>query len=86
MLRQIVGIYAALNVTEVWLYKNDLLTIYALGDDGEYAETKQSRVLPKMPVQHLSQWLDQIGSVSETQIVRSFRKWVVENVADERLD
>jgi len=75
------GIYAALDVREVWRYESNRLKIYVLDKDGQYAEVQHSSVLPTMPVQQLSKWLDQIGSAGETQIVRSFRKWVIENVA-----
>ncbi len=71
-------IYAALEVAEVWRYDGDAIRIYVLGEDGRYEEAPESRVISSLPVAHLTRFLHQRAAVSETQIIRSFRQWLLE--------
>jgi len=50
-------VYQALEVGEVWFWKDGRLTVHLLGDDG-YAESPESRTLPGIDVGELASFLD----------------------------
>ncbi len=72
------GIYAALRIPEVWSHDGKRVVIYRLQPSGGFAASDRSAALPDLPVEELTRFLDRIGSESDTQIVRAFRRWVEE--------
>jgi hypothetical protein len=53
--------------------------VYQLGADGRYAPQTASRILTGFPIAEAQRVLSQIGTASETALVKSFRRWVREN-------
>ncbi len=70
------GIYAALGVPEVWTHDEKGIAVYQLRKGGKYVLTRTSIVLPTLRVPELNRFLENVGTMSETQIVKSFRDWV----------
>jgi Uma2 family endonuclease len=66
------GIYAAIGVGEVWIWRSGTLRVYALGADG-YAEVGQSRVLPGLDLQRM---LEHLALPTATQAQRAWRRVV----------
>ena len=73
-------IYGALGIVEVWRYDGDAIRVYVHRKAGNYDEVQQSTVLPKMPVLELESFLSRRAEQSETEIIRSFRDWIRNNV------
>jgi Uma2 family endonuclease len=74
------AIYAALRVPEVWRWDGTTLRVCLLTPDGTYRQSNRSRSFPFLPLDQFATFLTKTG-VSETQLVRSFRKWVREQIA-----
>jgi Uma2 family endonuclease len=70
------GICAKLGIAEVWRYDGKKVVPYVLQDDGQYALSGASYVLPRFPLDELNRLLDTRGSQSENAIARSFRTWI----------
>ncbi len=70
------GIYASLRIPEIWRYDGKTLRIYRLARKGHYNQVERSTALPKLPVSEFVGFLRQRGTMSDTRLVRSFRKWV----------
>ncbi len=68
-------IYAAMGIPEIWRYDGDRLRVSHL-QQGEYVEAEQSTVFPMLPLAELARHLAQRKQIDETQLVRSFRRWV----------
>lgn len=75
-------ICAKLGVPEIWRYNGRQIRFFSLGDDGAYHEIELSVAIPQLRPEHLQPFLDQRGELSETQLVKSFRQWVRENLVD----
>lgn len=73
------GILAALRVPEVWRWNGETLHVLLLNSEGKYEESSHSKAFPFLPVAELAAFLTQ-SDRSETQMVRSFRAWVREQV------
>lgn len=73
-------IYGALGVPEVWRYDGKSLSIHVRREDQQYDETRQSKSLPRLPIEKMVELLDQRQSQSETLIIRSFRAWIREKL------
>ncbi len=67
------GIYAALRVSEVWLYYGDRLRVFVLQVDGQFDEVPGSRVLPEFPISEIPHWFEKIQELGETKAIRAFR-------------
>lgn len=77
--RRILGripIYAAMGIGELWRYDGETLRVCQLQKDGQYLETGKSQVFPTLPVKELARFLAGRGRTDETELVRSFRRWV----------
>jgi Uma2 family endonuclease len=70
------SLYAAFKVPEVWLYDGEKLRFYVLDANDSYISSQSSRSLPKLSPAEIENVLNQLGSASETTLVRAFRKWV----------
>lgn len=72
------GIYAALGIPEVWSHDGKRVVVHLLEPSGDFVERDRSVALPELPMEELAGFLDRMGSESDTQIVRTFRRWVEE--------
>jgi Uma2 family endonuclease len=75
-------IYAALKVPEVWWWDGKALRVYLLTAEGTYRQSNRSRAFPFLPLDQFVKFLAKT-KVSETQQLRTFRKWVREQIARE---
>ncbi len=76
------GIYAAIGVPEVWRWDGQTLTIHVLGAAGNYGDSALSLSFPFLPVGELGRFMQMLRTMSETSVVRSFREWIREHVAE----
>jgi Uma2 family endonuclease len=70
------AMYAAFGVPEVWRFDGRSLQIFALAEDGQYQRCSASVSFPNLPPAEIEKVLAQLGTASETALVRSFRQWV----------
>jgi Uma2 family endonuclease len=70
------ALYAAFGVPEVWRFDGRKLTLYLLDAEGRYQPSSGSASLPGLPPVEIERVLGQMGTASETALVRSFRDWV----------
>ena len=75
------GIYAALKVPEVWRLAGNTLAFLILGGDGNYAEG-ESLSFPFLKPDDLLHFLAMYDQVAEVALVRKFREWVRQRIAD----
>lgn len=73
------SILAALRVPEVWRWNGETLRVLLLTAEGRYEESTSSKAVPFLPVADLTRFLTQ-SDLSETQMIRSFRTWVREQI------
>ncbi len=71
---------AAFGLPELWRYDGRTLEVYELGAEGQYVQRPTSASFPHLPVSELQRLMNQVGSVRENALVRSFRTWIRENV------
>ena len=69
-------IYAAFKVPEVWRYDGQKLIFYTLDAEGKYFSSRSSFNFPQLSPTDIENVLQNLGSASETTLVRAFRKWV----------
>ena len=79
--RNRLGIYEALNISEVWCFDGEAIRVYCRGDDGKYSWTDRSRHFPFLPLQELARFLRKRTEQDENTLVQSFRVWVREQLA-----
>ncbi len=71
------GIYAALQVPEVWRLDGDVLTFHVLGSDGKYTAADRSRAFPQVAPADLFGFLQQARQAGdENAVIRQFRVWI----------
>ena len=68
-------IYGALDVPELWLYHNGLLTIYLL-EAGQYVEAATSQALPMLSSAILTEYLNRMVEEREYEALVAFENWV----------
>jgi len=68
-------IYAALQVTEVWRFDGESLTIEQLGPDGKYVTSESSRFLPIRP-EEVVRWLVEEDATDKLAWERRLRDWI----------
>lgn len=73
-------VYAQLRVPEVWRYDGRQLRVCLLQKDNSYADSESSSALPQLRRVDLEQFLNQRDETDDTSLLRSFRKWVRENL------
>jgi Uma2 family endonuclease len=69
------SIYAALGVSEVWLFDRKKLTIYLL-QHGQYVESDTSRALPMLSSRVLTDFLRRLPVEGEFQALLAFDEWL----------
>jgi hypothetical protein len=62
-------------VNEVWRHEGPTLEFYELRS-GNYESIDHSRAFPFLRPDDLSRFLDQIETVDETSLLKSFANWV----------
>lgn len=72
-------LYEAFGVPEAWRYHGKAIQVCQLGLDGRYTSQSASRAFPGFPFAEAERVLSQIGTASETALVKSFRRWVRAN-------
>ncbi|HYW18531.1 MAG TPA: Uma2 family endonuclease [Nodularia sp. (in: cyanobacteria)] len=73
------GIYAALNVTELWKYNGQDLKFYQLVEE-QYIECKFSIAFPLIAVSDISRFIQHSKNIGEIALLKSFRAWVREKL------
>jgi Uma2 family endonuclease len=74
------GIYAGLQVPEVWRYDGQTLSVFWLDEHGEYQQRDRSPTFPFLPLAEVTRFLDARNETDETTWVRSFRRWVRDHI------
>jgi Uma2 family endonuclease len=77
------GIYAALNIPEVWQFDGELLTVLRLQDDGSYRANDRSEELPFLPMAEIAAFVREYQIGTDTQWAKAFRRWVRETIVPE---
>ncbi|MEQ9624992.1 Uma2 family endonuclease [Coleofasciculus chthonoplastes] len=75
------SIYAALGVPEVWRYDGQTLTILSW-QNGEYLSQDRSIALPLLNAENLVRFLALRNTIGETKLVKQFRRWVKDSMAE----
>lgn len=71
-------LYAAFGVPELWRYDGRQLHVFSLHGE-QYRRATHSQSLPNFPVAEAEAVLAKLGTASDTQLAREFRKWVHSN-------
>ena len=72
------GIYAALEVPEIWRVSGHQVEFYVLRDNG-YHNVPVSRAFPFLPGRTLSDFLQRVLTEGGRKVARAFREWVREH-------
>lgn len=73
-------LYARLGVPEVWRWDGQTLRVCLLRR-GHYVEAERSRTFPFLPMDEIARFLTAGMAMSETKLLREFRAWVRQQVA-----
>jgi Uma2 family endonuclease len=71
---------AAFGVPELWRYDGRTLEVYELGAEGQYVQRPTSVSFPPLPLAEVQRLMNQVGTVRENALIRSFRTSIRENV------
>jgi Uma2 family endonuclease len=74
------AIFAALRIAEVWCWDTHTLRVFLLTAEGTYRPSDKSKAFPFLPLAEFAKFL-RPTKLSETQLIRSFRAWVCEQIA-----
>ncbi len=77
-------VYAALGIPEVWRCDGKAIEFLHRQDDGHYLAQDASRNFPSLKPADIAAFLAQAESVDKTQLIREFRSFVRENLAQRR--
>ena len=69
------GIYAALNIAEVWRYKGKRIRVYELAQEGTYDEVHKSPSFSYLDMGKVNEFLQIAATVDETSLMRDFAAW-----------
>jgi Uma2 family endonuclease len=75
-------IYEAIKVPEVWLFDREKIRVYRLDAEGKYAEAERSQYFPLRRMDELTAFLLRANEMEENSLIRSFREWVREQIAE----
>ncbi|MBW4650335.1 MAG: Uma2 family endonuclease [Kastovskya adunca ATA6-11-RM4] len=73
------GIYAALGVSELWIYDGQVLKFYQLTRE-KYVEGEFSCVFPLVSVTQMNGFIEQSQKTGEIALLKSFRAWVRDKI------
>lgn len=69
-------VYAALGVSEVWLFDGECVNAHELTESGNYAPCEISPNLPGFPVASVGEWIERAFESDETTWAIRFQEWV----------
>jgi Uma2 family endonuclease len=76
------GIYAALQVPEVWRLEGDSLTFFVLGPNKSYAQAAESCSFSQVTPSDLMVFIQQAREAGDqNDVIREFRNWIRRRVA-----
>jgi len=75
------GIYASLQVPEVWCFDGSSLQVLRLQPEGVYQAVEQSLFFGPLPIGELLRFLSMTETADDLTIVRQFRAWLQQVVA-----
>lgn len=70
------GIYASLQVPEVWRFRKGCLEFHILGGDGKFAIEPTSRAFPEISSSDLDRFVMKCGQIENNSLIREFHEWV----------
>ncbi len=76
-----VEVYRRLGVREVWICDQCRVTILRLGEDGQYAESERSEMIPTLRAAEIHPWVTRNQDDSDQAWARELRRWVAEVLA-----
>lgn len=68
------AIYQAMRVSEVWLYRRNLLKIQLL-QDGQYGDVANSRAFAMVSVEQLNQWIEMRKAETDLTVLRDVQRF-----------
>ena len=78
------GIYATLNVPEIWRFDGETFKVLLLGANGKYKERARSAAFPALPMDGFVGFVKKLGSAEETELIREFIAWLRTEVASKK--
>ena len=66
------AIYADLGVPEIWHYREGVVRVLLLGEDGQYRTSSQSLNLPDLPIEEVNRALPGASKPDRNRIIREF--------------
>lgn len=72
------SIYASLGVREIWRFDGARLRFHVLSAEGSYTDSERSHAFPWLEPTQVEQFIEQRGALSETELLRRFRRWARE--------
>ena len=75
------SVFASYRVPEVWRFDGAVLHVHRLADDGTYEDVSVSPTFPVIPIAELVTFLRPDGSADYLTVLRLFRAWVRERLA-----
>ena len=82
--KEMLGVYAALGVPEVWHYDGRSLRVLQLQANASYQPVAASPALPFLPMAEIPRWLERAESEGETAMLAAFLDWVRNELAPRR--
>lgn len=68
------AIYQAMGVSEVWLYRRNVLQIQLL-QDGRYGDIPNSHAFPRVTVEQLNQWIEMRKTETDLTVLREVQRF-----------
>jgi Uma2 family endonuclease len=70
------GIYAALQVPEVWRFDGETLRVLIFGANGKYREKSKSAAFPTLSLVGFTKFITKLGSKDEVSLIQEFTAWL----------
>lgn len=77
-----IPLYAALGVSEIWLYDMEDLHVLRLNENRKFVEQEHSEFFPPRAIEGVREFIALRGGPHETAWARNFRRWVRDNLAE----
>src|SRR6185369_15273297 len=75
-------IYAALGVPEIWHFDGSAFSVFVLASNEKYRRAAKSRTFPMLPIKSFSRFITDLGTSDETSLLRSFRRWLHDEIVE----